>query len=326
MACDRPDGNCTDVSGCPDCDCMEPATPVMPRCQSISLAAGTFPYATITVNSEGCIALVTAGAAPLYTPDDCCAGAGSGGGGGTGGRGPKGDPGAAATIAVNPVVLTGPAWSVANTGTPSAAVLQFTAPPMPTSGGGTGSGYTGSVSGLSVANGLVQTLPPSLVTSVTATPMGAHAGEFIFLAVPDPTDGSYDIQLNLDGFYAAIMTQVNAADANLQEQIDDLETAVTALQTQVATLTTTVTNLQTTIATMQLDGENNIVWNNGPAAANVTWDWINGVSPVPYSVPAGGYTVFPAAAIGVPAPGLAVIKQGSTIVHIYPVAEDNGGV
>lgn len=325
MACDRPDGNCTDVSGCPGgCGCVEPAAPVMPRCQNVTLPAGTYAYATVVVNSDGCIAMVTAGDPPVYTPDDCCAGGGTGGGG-TGGRGPKGDPGPAATIAVDPVVLSGATWSVQNIGTPSAAVFQFTAPPMPTSGGSTGSGYTGNVAGLSVANGLVQTLPTSLVTSVTATALGAHAGDFLFLSVPTPATGAYNVQLNLDGFYAAIMTEVAAANAVQDAAIDALENQVALLQTQVADLQTQVTTLQATIDTMQLDGENNIVWNNGAADAIVTWGWIAGGSTTTYTIPAGGYVTFPTVAIGVPSPPLAVIRQGATIVHIYGVAEDNGG-
>lgn len=78
MACDKPgDGDCTQInncSGCTGCGSCQDSTPapVLPRCQDVSLAPGVYQYATIVVNSNGCISSVAAGDPPVYTPDDCC--------------------------------------------------------------------------------------------------------------------------------------------------------------------------------------------------------------------------------------------------------------
>jgi hypothetical protein len=207
----------------------------------VSLTAGTFTHATITVNSQGCITAITNGEPELYTPDECCGD--SGGGGAAGARGPKGDPGAAATVSVQETIGTGATWSVENIGTPSAAVFKFTAPAPSTGGGGTTSGYSGTVGGFTIQAGLVKAAPSSIVESVEAKKQGDRASLFSFQAIPDLQNLSeYDITLNLDAFYdsldnkftglhndqAALIANLTATVADLANRVSDLEDAVAA--------------------------------------------------------------------------------------------------
>jgi hypothetical protein len=241
MACDKPTGDCTNASpcgsGCAGCSGTTTPEPVLPKCQDVSLTAGTFTHATVTVNSQGCITAIASGEPELYTPDECCGDSG-GGGGAAGARGPKGDPGAAATISVQQVIGTGTTWSVENTGTSSAAVFKFTAPAASTGGGsGTTSGYTGEVGGFVIEAGLVKEAPASIVESVEAKKEGAKASLFSFMAVPDLANLSeYDITLNLDAFYDSL-------DSKFTGLHNDQAALITSLTSQVATLTNQVNAL-----------------------------------------------------------------------------------
>ena len=238
MSCDKPNGDCTNVSpcgSCGGCGCggSTTPTPILPKCQDVSLIPGTYTNATIIINSTGCLSSVTNGAAPLYTPDDCCGGSGGGTGGEAGARGPKGDPGQAATVTVDPVIAVGSdsLWHVVNTGTVNAAVFKFTSPMASSSGGTTTSGVTGNICGLNVQAGLVKALPTGLVTGVTATAKGTYASYIILnatAATPSaPCD--VDIQINLDAFYSKIVGTVSTDYTNLAAR-------VTALETRTATL------------------------------------------------------------------------------------------
>jgi hypothetical protein len=241
MACDKPTGDCTNVSpcgaGCSGCNGSTTPAPVLPKCQDVSLTPGTFTNATVTVNAQGCIAAIASGEPEVYTPDDCCGDSSGGGGGAAGARGPKGDPGAAATIAVQQAIGTGTTWSVENIGTSSAAIFKFTAPAASTGGGGTTSGYTGDVGGFVIEAGLVKSAPASIVESVEAKKEGTKANLFSFLAVPDLANLSeYDITLNLDAFYDSI-------DSKFTGLHNDQATLITNLTGQVATLTAQVAAL-----------------------------------------------------------------------------------
>jgi flagellin-like hook-associated protein FlgL len=247
MACDKPTGDCTNVSPCGSgCGCSGSTTPepVLPKCQDVSLAAGTFTHATITVNEQGCITAIGNGEPELYTPDECCGSGTDGTGGTVGPRGPKGDPGAAATIAVEQVIGTGAAWTVENTGTTTAAIFKFTAP-APTTGGTTTSGYTGEVGGFTIEAGLVKEAPSSLVQSIEAKKAGAQADLFSFTAVPDLANlNEYDITLNLDAFY-------NSIDVKFTGLHNDQATLIDNLTGTVANLVNTLTSLQGTLGTQQ---------------------------------------------------------------------------
>lgn len=76
MACDKPNGDCTNVSPCGGgCGCSGSGStpaPILPKCQDVQLTPGTYTNATIVVNAQGCIVAITSGTPPVYTPDDCC--------------------------------------------------------------------------------------------------------------------------------------------------------------------------------------------------------------------------------------------------------------
>lgn len=238
MPCDRPDGNCTDVSPCGSgCGCAggsDPLEPIVPRCQDIVLTPGTFTNATVVVNAAGCISSVAAGTPALYTPDECCQGGTGGGSSIPGPRGFTGDDGAAATIAVDPDIPVGAttAWTVENVGTSSAAIFQFTAPaPVVTPPGPTG--VTGSVAGLVVDTGVVTALPASLVLAVAAAKSGAYASYFAFTAAPAspalPND--YTFTLDLDAFASQIIT--SSGTGALDARVTAVENALTSVPSSV---------------------------------------------------------------------------------------------
>jgi hypothetical protein len=229
MACDKPTGDCTNVSpcgaGCSGCGGSTTPAPVLPKCQDVALTPGVFTHATVTVNAQGCISAVAKGEPELYTPDECCGGE-STGTGTPGGRGPKGDPGIAATVAVIPQVTVGTStvWSVENVGTPNAAIFKFTSP-APVSTGTTPSGATGQVCDFKVANGLVTQMPSALVTDISAQGIGVKAGLFTIGAAPDINIAcKTNITLNLDAFHNDITTSFNEDIGILQAQINSAAT------------------------------------------------------------------------------------------------------
>jgi flagellin-like hook-associated protein FlgL len=209
----------------------------------VSLAAGTFTHATITVNAQGCITAIGNGEPELYTPDDCCGSGTDGTGGTVGPRGPKGDPGVAATIAVEQIIGTGTTWSVENTGTTTAAIFKFTAPATTTGGSGATSGYTGDVNGVVVEAGLVKSMPLSLVTNIEALAGGNKASLISIMSVPNLA-GKHTLTLNLDQFYTDLDSKFQTLHTSQQATIDNLTAAV-------ADLLNTVTTLQGTLGTQQ---------------------------------------------------------------------------
>jgi hypothetical protein len=321
MACLQPNGDCQSV-GCAGCSggCAgQTPQPFLPRCQNVTLAPGVYAYATVTVNDDGCISSVAAGAAPLYTPDDCCAPVG--GGGGAGLPGGQGLPGTAATVSVAPIVQgSGSSWSVTNIGTASAAVFQFTAP-APTVGGGAGAGgFTGEVAGMDIANGLVQQMPLSLVTDIQAQKLGATAPLYTFQAVPALTpEGLFVMQLGLDGFHANLTAAITAAQNALQAQIDNIVATVAALNSAVAALDDRVTVVENATA---VQGNDYIIWNNLPTAVTV------GVTAGPVSltigVPANGTAFLPAEDTDLVALTLATVTLNGMIVHAYMMGPPGG--
>lgn len=242
MSCDQPGaGDCTNVSPCGNsgCGCSTTSpTPILPRCQDVSLAAGTFTHATIVVNAEGCITSVTQGEPELYTPDECCGDQGGSTGGSViqGPPGDDGDPGAAATISVEESIDTGAgaAWLVENTGTSTAAIFRFTSPaPIPPPSGTTGE--TGTLDGFLFEDGLVKEVPASIVTRVTAGMLGDHAALAMLEATPNPAQaGRFDIKLDLDPLRADLVTLINEQAARidaLTDTVADLNNTVEELRT-----------------------------------------------------------------------------------------------
>lgn len=282
MACDKPTGDCTNVSpcgsgGCGGCSGAE--APILPKCQDVSLTPGVFTNATVTVNAQGCISAVASGEPELYTPDECCGG-GSGGGGSAGARGPKGDPGAAATVdVVTTIDQSGTSWKVENIGTTSAAVFKFTAPANTGGGGGGAGGATGSVGGLEVIDGAVVALPGSIVSDVEVVEAGQNTALFEFIEVPTATVGGQKISLNLD----ALVSKIDAADASLQTEIDALELVVANLNNEVVTLKQRVTDLETEVAnigSLNYGFDSTYIWNNSGQTITVQVNRLDGgISP-----------------------------------------------
>lgn len=232
MACDKPTANCTNVSPCGLTGCAEEVpAPTLPRCQDVSLIAGVYSRATVTVNAAGCISAVASGEVELYTPDECCPGTGGTGTATAGARGPQGDPGAAATINVDPVIdvgATGSNWTVVNNGTASAAIFKFTAPPADTTGSFPTFGLTnnvgGAATGLVVNQGLVTQLPPNIVTGIDLVKTGQRANDFVFTVAPTApaTPNRWTITLGLDQILGASATDITA----LQQRVTDLEAQI----------------------------------------------------------------------------------------------------
>lgn len=238
MSCDKPSttNGCTNVSPCGTTGCAEvvPA-PTLPRCQDVALPAGVYPRATITVNAAGCISAIASGVAELYTPDECCPGTGGAGTGTAGPRGPQGDPGAAATISVDPVVAQGTTsgWTVVNNGTAAAAQFKFTSPAASTTGLFPAFGITGNVggtaTGLVVNQGLVTQLPSEIVTGIDLVKTGVRANDFIFTVAPTApaTPNRWTITLGIDQAFSSN----DAALAALTARAGAVETTLNAAPT-----------------------------------------------------------------------------------------------
>ena len=248
MACNRPDGNCTNASPCGSgCGCggETPVVP-LPRCNDVVLPDGVYERATIVV-SNGCITSVTTGEPEVYTPDFCC----DGGGGGEGPPGPRGFPGpegSAATIEVLPLgTPVSSEWVLQNTGTPSHAVLQFLPPQTPAGQIPVHGVTNGDIFGFSIDHGLVQGVPRNL-RELTFRPEPGSVAQSLFYFVNtvtgDPNNGANTISLNLDALYGTLNTRMSALETSvagdnnaIQSDIDDIYAWITsarAFQTQTA--------------------------------------------------------------------------------------------
>lgn len=240
-----------DCNAAPPERCPERYVPPI-RCENIKLPTGTFTNATVTINSQGCIEMVREGVPERYTPDECCGGGSSvGGGGGT--QGIRGLPGAAATVAASPVVKYGNEWSFTNVGTSSAAVFELTVPSRlnaNTPGSTTSGGYTGSIRGLRVEEGLVKALPPEIVTDVEVVKQGTSASLYQITAFPvvyGNPPGAYEITINLDGFYNDLKSKIDTTSQNLST----LTQTVATQNNQLLTLQNDVNQLKQDRTTMQ---------------------------------------------------------------------------
>jgi hypothetical protein len=238
MSCDKPgDGSCTNVSPCGNSGCGCSSTtpsPVLPRCQDVSLTPGTFERATIVVNAEGCITSITEGEPELYTPDECCGdGSGGSGSGEPGEDGEDGEDGLAATVSVVPEIEvgTGAAWQVENIGDSTAAIFKFTSPAPILPEAGT-TGETGTLDGFVFENGLVKQVPASVVTKVTFAATGGKASLVTLTNTPSISQaGRFDVTLNVDALHAdlkalidaqaALITDLTAVVADLRNEFDD---------------------------------------------------------------------------------------------------------
>lgn len=234
--CNTQPTNCCPVHG--DCNGNGAPDPVLPRCDNV-LIPGTYQWATVVVDANGCIAEVQSGQAPVYQPDVCCAQPSNGGGGsgGSGSPGPPGPPGQNATVAVGQTFTVSPGESanVINVGTTQNAILDFYIPEgQPGSGGGGGGGgLTDSTAGIEFDNGLLQSLPPDWppvleLLALPSTPLG------IGITWDEPSPGTWTAAINATQFrsdlQAEIMNDVNTLVTNLQSQIDALTARVDTVE------------------------------------------------------------------------------------------------
>lgn len=235
-------GNCDDCNG--------NAVPHTCRCGDIALPDGRYDNATIIVEG-GCIRAIETGTAPLYTPDVCCAGTGSGGGSGERGpEGPKGDPGENATISIGTVNTVSPDQKarVENVGTSTNAVLDFYIPSGKQGESADNvAGVTNTTGSFSIENGLIKTLPAGWPPVVYVTTQNKTVGATIE-ASKDNETGNVELTLDLTSYDSSLRRQITedrqAADQALQTQITALQSQVTSLQSQITSLQSRVSALE----------------------------------------------------------------------------------
>lgn len=235
MPCNDKPTNCA-----PCQDCAPAGDPILPRCQDVVLAAGTYRNATVVVSAEGCIVSVQAGEPDLYTPDPCCAPVRGGGSGGTGLPGPPGPAGAAASVTVGTVSTGAPGTpaSVDNVGTASAAVLNFVIPRgQPGQDGTVEGGISLNGPGLvfegGVLTGTTPLWPPVMTVLATAEPAG-----ILLNAAKDPSTGQLTLALDATSYDTALRAALQGQFEAQQAQIDSLIEQLSAAQAQIAALTT----------------------------------------------------------------------------------------
>ncbi|MCM1516214.1 MAG: hypothetical protein NC080_07390 [Paraprevotella sp.] len=242
---------------CQNADCLpdtttEPTPPHVCKCGDIQLKDGRFENATVVVEA-GCIRSIERGLPQLYTPNVCCAGAGSssGGGGAIGQQGPQGEPGENATISIGVVntVAPGTQASVENVGTATNAILNFNIPAgMPGASGETSNGITSDKGGLQIQNGSIIGLPASWPPVMYMITDSKTTGVELTVTDPDPNTGLVTIAIDLSKYEERVKEdyeyQLNEAKTSLQEQLTAQNTAIAALQTAVDALQKSMGNKQ----------------------------------------------------------------------------------
>lgn len=219
-----------------DCECPDTPTPVLPRCQDVVLADGTYTNATVVIE-DGCITEVTEGAPFVYTPDPCCDQAGGGGGGGGAGpQGPTGAPGQNATISIGTVTTVAPGQpaAVTNTGTDTAAVLNFSIPAgSPGTAGTSPTGLTYDDNIITVTNGAVQALGVSWPPVMLAQDGGSTTGVLV-IATKD-VSGMLSIKVDISAYDSALRSYYDNLISGLQTQVNTLAGNVTTLTNRLNT-------------------------------------------------------------------------------------------
>lgn len=252
MACNELTTDCSPKNGEGGCGCADCGNAVAHtcRCGDIALPDGRFVNATVIVEG-GCIRAVENGMAPLYTPDVCCAGTGSGSGGGMEGpEGPKGDPGENATISIGSVNTVSPDQKarVENVGTETNAVLNFYIPSgKPGNDASNVTGVTNTTGSFAIENGLIKALPAGWppVTYITAS--GTPSGVLV-TTEKDNSTGTVSLKVDLSSYDSTVRRELTeerqAGDQALQTQITALQSQVTSLQSQITGLQNRVTSLE----------------------------------------------------------------------------------
>lgn len=236
MSCDDPLVDCEYCGGCHD-----PVAPAPPRCD-FDLPDGVYPWATVTVEN-GCVAGIQQGKAPLYTPDPCCTSLsvpdpGSGDGDCNCEDGQDGQNATITVGATHQVDCEQPA-SVANTGTLSHAVLEFSIPKCTPDSGGGGSGATDGADstdgGILLESGLIKVPLPSRWPPVMDVVTVVTPNDITFTATKDSSgginDGVVTLNLDLSTLETSILNSIQGTLTGLQNQIDTLENTVQGLRT-----------------------------------------------------------------------------------------------
>lgn len=221
----------TDCGPCADCD--PPVQPILPRCQDIVIPDGRYTNATIVVEN-GCISVIENGTPMLYQPDNYCATLG-GGGGRDGLDGEPGPPGQNATIEIG-AVSSGPpgsAPSITNTGTPTAAILNFVIPRgEPGKDGETiGGGVTNSDAGFEIEQGLIKILPPTWPPVMTVLDTANSDTLGASLTFSKDANGLLSATLSLAAFEDMLKAYVDAAVSALQTQLSQAQVDIATIQT-----------------------------------------------------------------------------------------------
>jgi hypothetical protein len=199
---------------------------------------GVWTNATIRTNANGCISEIENGEPLVYTPDPCCPEPSSGGSGG-GLDGPPGPAGQSATVAVGTVNAGAPGTQpvVTNSGTPQAAVLNFTIPVgQPGVAGGSPTGLTTTANGYDIQSGLIQQLPTQWPPVLTFTPSLV-------------TNNGITLQLAKSGSTVNVTLDASVLANSLSTSIATQAVSIAALTTDLSTAMVNIASLSTALST-----------------------------------------------------------------------------
>lgn len=244
MACNNSSTNCAPCQDCPP----SPA-PVLPRCQDVILADGAYPNATVVVQ-QGCITHIEAGEELAYQPVNCCGSAGGGSSDSGGLIGPKGDDGISATITVGSVTTGayGEPPQVTNSGTPTAAILDFVIPEgeRGEDGGSNIAGVTATVGAWEFETGLVKELPPDFPPICTLL---AGTTNVVGLTLTITKNNSSGVTtIDVEG--SAFLSSLNNTISGLTSSVSALQSTVNNLQGVVNTQQATITGLNNALSSL----------------------------------------------------------------------------
>lgn len=236
MTCNQLPTDCTPTP-CSDI----PETPCQCQCGNIALPDGRYENATIVVE-KGCITVVEKGSYPLYTPDVCCSGAGSGGGSGAQGeQGEKGEPGENATISIGTVNTLSPGSkaTVRNVGSETHAIFDFGIPEgKQGESGANPNGVTKDAGGIFIQQGSIVGLPATWPPVLYLLTQSATDGVVMEATAPDEKTGMVTLSIDLNKFNTVLReyidTQIANASSNLQTQITAINTALQSMQSTVS--------------------------------------------------------------------------------------------
>lgn len=234
MPCDK-----TLNTNCSPCkDCQKPVPPVMPRCD-VALPDGVFTNATVTVEG-GCIIKVEAGEPFVYRAEPCCTPAGGGNvtGAGSGIMGATGRDGKAATVSIGEVhsVSANTPPRVVNTGSDTAAVLDFYIPSGAKGeqgAAGTQGDFDYNKGGVVIKDGIVMDLPPNFPEGVVNKLEGSDENGIRIIVTFDEAANTATISADATALVEGIHTQLQQSFTAVHNTISELRNEVNNLRTEV---------------------------------------------------------------------------------------------